>query len=419
MNETGPAISPPSSAAFRRSAALAFALLAALVTVSLIATDAPAKKPSSKPRVGPKGAKFYDPPRKLLPKGHGKLVWQRQATKLAPIAGAKKNRTIVYTSKSPEGKLIPVSGSVSVPKGKAPKGGWPVITYAHGTTGVADSCAPTRATANSPVAPYVTYVDPQLSDWIKAGYAVVRTDYPGLGTPGPHPYLVGISEGRSVLDVAAASRQLDPSIGKRYLIAGHSQGGQAALFAASLAKKWAPKLRLRGTVSYAPASHLKEQAQLLPALTSPSPLSALVMLILEGATTTSKAIKPKALLTPPALTLYPQVDSFCLPELGEPDSFGGLAPSSLLEKGADTGPLFAALEAMNPALEIDGPILLAQGLADTTVLPAFTDLLNGQLVQLGDSVQYDTYPGVTHPEIVAAAEEKVMTFFQKRLPAKP
>ena len=71
-----------------------------------------------------------------------------------------------------------------------------------------------------------------LGRWLKAGYAIVRTDYEGLGTPGDHPYLIGRSEGHSVLDAARAARKLDSGIGKRVVIAGHSQGGQSALWAA-------------------------------------------------------------------------------------------------------------------------------------------------------------------------------------------
>lgn len=409
-----PSLQIPTSAVRRFAVPFLAVLLATLLAaVTLAPADADAKKP----RKGPKGAKFYKPP-KNMPKGHGKLIWQRKATKLAPIAGAKWNRTVLYTSKSPQGKRIAVSGSVSVPKGKPPKGGWPLISYAHGTTGTADSCAPSRAGTKSMVAPYIDYVDPELQAWIKAGYAIARTDFQGLGTPGPHPYLVGVSEGRGVLDIARAARQLNRGVGKRFLIAGHSQGGQSALFAGSLAEKWTPDLKLRGVVSYAPASHMKEQANLLPALKQPSSLSALASLIFEGAATTSDAIVVSDILTPEAQALYPQIKTKCLPELAEPDSFGGLAPAKLLAPGADLDPLYQALENMNPAVKINSPILLAQGLSDTTVFPAFTDLLNGQLVQLQDSVNYITFPGVTHSEVVGAAEGDAMAFFKKRLPPK-
>lgn len=394
------------------------ALILAIAAVLALALAAAASSPATAAvKQGPKGGAFYVPP-KNLPKGHGKAVWQRAATKLAPIDGAKINKVLLYTSRSPEGKQVVVSGSVSVPKGKAPKGGWPVISWAHGTTGTAEQCAPTRVRPTSVVAPYIAYVHPQLEDWIKAGYAVVATDYQGLGTPGPHPYLVGEAEGRSVVDMVSAARQLVPDLGKKFLIAGHSQGGQSSLFAASLADDWAPGLKLKGTAAYAPASHLKTQAELLPSLTSPSGLSALAALIVKGASTVTDEVKINKLLTPPAKSLYPQTEQTCLPQLAESDSFGGMAPADLLKNNADTTVLYEVLDAMNPAVKIGPPVFLAQGSADTTVFPFFTDQLNGELDALGDDVDYKTYPGVNHGEIVAAAEDDALDFFEQRLPAK-
>jgi pimeloyl-ACP methyl ester carboxylesterase len=401
----------PSSLPARRALILAIAAVLALALAFAAGPAAAAVKQ------GPKGGAFYVPP-KNLPNGHGKAVWQREATKLAPVAGAKVNKVLLYTSRSPDGKQVVVSGSVSVPKGKAPKGGWPVISWAHGTTGTADQCAPTRIRPTSIVAPYVAYVHPQLEDWIKAGYAVVATDYQGLGTPGPHPYLVGEAEGRSVVDMVSAARQLVPDLGKKFLIAGHSQGGQSSLFAASLADDWAPNLKLKGTVSYAPASHLKTQAELLPSLTSPSGLSALAALIVKGASTVTDEVKINKLLTPPAKSLYPQTEQTCLPQLAESDSFGGMAPADLLKNNADTTALYDVLDGMNPAVKIGPPVFLAQGTADTTVFPFFTDQLNGELDAIGDDVTYKTYAGVNHGAIVAAAEDDALDFFEQRLPAK-
>jgi predicted esterase len=365
---------------------------------------------------GPKGAKFYTPKEKDIPKKHGTLIWARKAGRLVPIQGAAKNWLVLYSSKTPQGKKAAVSGSVSVPPGKPPKGGWPVISWAHGTTGIAESCAPTRATAGTPVEPYITYINPELQDWIAAGYAVVRTDFQGLGTPGPHAYLVGEAEGRSVVDIVAAARQLAP-LSKKYLIGGHSQGGQSALFAAGLAQQWGKGLKLKGTLAYAPASHILEQAELLPALTTPSGLSALAAMIFSGAASQSSAIDVDALLNPPAVALYPQVDQVCLPELAAPTSFGGIAPSELLRDGADLTPLYAELTKMNPAVTTNQPILLLQGEDDTTVFPFFTADLNNELVALGNQVTYTTYPGVDHGEIPAAAETEALQFMQSRLPA--
>lgn len=391
------------------------ALVCAAASLALIApAGATAAKPE-KPAKGPAGDAFYTPPKKL-PSKHGSLIWQRKATGITPIPGAA-NRLVLYTTKTLGGGKVVASGIVSVPRGKAPKGGWPVISYAHGTTGVADVCAPTRIPSGTPQEPYVTYINPVIDEWIDAGYAVVRTDFAGLGTPGPHGYLVGADEGHAVLDIVAAARALNPDVGKKYLIAGHSQGGHAALFAAGEAAGYAKKLKLRGTVAYAPASHLAEQESLLPVLTFPSSLTALATMIVSGAASTSDAIQPSQLLSDQVLAFYPQLEETCLAQLSQPDSLGGIPPSLLIRPGAELTALRAELSANNPAVTTKAPILLAQGLADTTVFPQFTDMLNEELVGLGDNVDYRTFPGVTHGEIPLVAQSDVMAFFAQRLPA--
>ena len=92
-----------------------------------------------------------------------------------------------------------------------------------------------------------------------AGLVVTATDYPGLGTPGPHPYLIGVSEGRAVLDSVRAAQNL-PSAGasNRFVVWGHSQGGHASLYAGELAAGYAPALKIVGVAAAAPATYLVE-----------------------------------------------------------------------------------------------------------------------------------------------------------------
>jgi pimeloyl-ACP methyl ester carboxylesterase len=392
--------------------------LAALFLVVAFAQRAEAKaKNQSEVTKGPKGLSFYKPP-KDLPKQHGTLIWARKASGLAPLADARYTKLVLYSSRTAQGAKDAISGSVSVPKGKPPKGGWPVITWAHGTTGVADVCAPSRDFAGSPNVTGETYINGDLNEWLRAGYAVLRTDYEGLGTPGKHPYLIGTSEGRSVLDIVAAARGLDPNISKRYLIAGHSQGGHAALFAAGLASSWQPKLKLRGTVAFAPASHILDQASFLPALTTPSGLTALATLILDGASTQSSAIDINRILSDQALQFYPLLQSQCLPRLGAADELGGIPPSKLERSGADVSALNPVLAAMNPAVKTAAPVLIPQGEADNTVFKFLTDRLVGELNGLGDQVTYKTYPGIDHVGVVTAGDADALAFLKAQLPPR-
>jgi fermentation-respiration switch protein FrsA (DUF1100 family) len=383
-------------------------LVAGIVTI-LAAPVLAAAPATAAVKQGPAGDAFYTPPASLPSGPHGTPVWQRKLTGQPVLKSARTNTLLLYRSTAVDGKTIVVSGDVAVPKGTAPKGGWPVITWAHGTVGIADACAPSR------VGVQANYDSPLLNSWLKAGYAVVRTDYEGLGTPGPHPYLIGVSEGRSTLDMVRAARKLNPGIGKQLVISGHSQGGQAALFAASLVKKWTPELKLHGTVAFAPVSHLGDQGSLLRAVTTPGAISGLAAMILRGIDIAKPSLGIPALLSDRAAALYPQLDERCLDGIDAADSFGGLAPADLLKPEASLDPIVAALKADDDPqnLKISGPVLIEQGKADTTVLPNFTISLSSELKA---KVTLKTYDGVDHAgAVVKKAPSSDATKFIKKL----
>lgn len=383
-----------------------------VVLVALVALPAAA---GAKVPIGPSGNAFYNPPTSLLKGTHGSLVWARKAGRTTTLTGGSASWTVLYRSVSPQGKRIAVSGLVTLPKGKAPKGGWSVVSWSHGTTGTADVCAPSRDAPTGPAHPYIDYVDPQLNAMLAQGHAVVRSDFQGLGTPGVHPYLVGVSEGRGSVDIVRAARELDRRVGTTWVSAGHSQGGQAALFAGALGPKWAPELKLKGVAAFAPASHIAEEADAVPGLTSPGGgLSAIAALVAVGGATQIAGLDTASLFTPAAAAFSPQTDTTCLQQLGEASSFGGLAPAGLFAAGA-VAKLQPVLVQMNPALKILVPVLMLQGLADTTVFPAFTNDLDTQLKARGDTVDYKTYPDVTHGGIVSAAEPDAAAFYKQLL----
>jgi pimeloyl-ACP methyl ester carboxylesterase len=382
---------------------LALLLAALALTLPAAAT--------AKVTTGPSGAAFYKPPAHLSGRAHGGVIWVHKQTGSGALKPAAYNDLVLYRSIGENGKPIAVSGAIAVPRGKPPKGGWPILTWAHGTTGIADICAPTRA----PVA--VQYVKSDLGDFLKAGFAVVSTDYQGLGTPGTHDYLVGKEEGRSVLDIVRAARQLDPRLSKRVVIAGHSQGGHAALWAAALAPKWTPELNLEGTVAYAPASHIETQAHILITLNAKTPgLTGLAALIFRGIDAAHPSLHLSNLLTPQAAALYPHTLTKCLGALSQASEFGNLTPADLFRPGVDLNPAFKLLGESDPEhLKIHTPLYIAQGTADQTVIPTFTDQLDSELTAAGTKIDYKKYPGVTHGGIVTAAIKDTLAWARSRL----
>jgi pimeloyl-ACP methyl ester carboxylesterase len=383
-----------------RSIALLVAALAALAAVPTGALGAT--------KHAPKGLAFYTPPARLIAGTPGSVIWSRQIATPKHLPAAARARRVLYRSVLPNGKPTAISGLVFTPRGHAPRHGWKLIDWAHGTTGIADVCAPSRSAGTS-------YVYPQFNAWLKAGYAIAQTDYQGLGTPGVHEYLIGHAEGRSVIDAALAARHLFGGIGKRYVIAGHSQGGQSALFAAAEAAHDAPRLTLAGIAAFAPASHLATQVKAAAALTTPGGgLSALGGLIVTGAAAASKAINLRALLSPAAYKLLPAVQHECTDALSKSNSWGGLAPAQIMRPGANATALYRVLDAENPALKISVPVIILQGSADSLVFPTFTNQLQSELVAKGDRVTYNVVQGAVHGDVVALGNATFTSWLKQR-----
>lgn len=156
---------------------------------------------------------------------------------------------ILYRTTSPNGTPIVASGIVIAPAGPMPPGGRPVIAWAHPTSGVVPRCAPSLA---------LTFFQSVqgLLPMVERGYVVVAPDYPGLGTAGPHAYLIGDAAARAVLDSVRATMAMPTGAGNRFAVWGHSQGGHAALFTGLTARRYAPDLTLVGVAAAAPATDL-------------------------------------------------------------------------------------------------------------------------------------------------------------------
>lgn len=148
-------------------------------------------------------------------------------------------------------RLRQVTGMVAAPA-TPPSGTRRVIAWTHGTSGVVERCAPS-------LSPDFAKVTPALREMIARGYVVVAPDYPGLGSSGPHPYLVGNDTARSVLDSVRAAQAIAQSgAGRQFAVWGESQGGHAALWSAKAAARYAPELDLVATAAAAPPTDLPE-----------------------------------------------------------------------------------------------------------------------------------------------------------------
>lgn len=323
--------------------------------------------------------------------------------KLGPdlsLAQAAINLRILYSSTegvSNHGIVI-VSGALFLPKGRMPTGGWPIVAWAHGTTGIADVCAPSWHGRTGRDQAY-------LNAWLQQGYAVVATDYQGLGTPGMHPYLLWRPEGYSVLDsVRAVLARFPRQLQNKLVIIGQSQGSGAALGASYLVPLYAPELNLRGTVATGLVLTFKSFPGFTPpstktaSLTDPTAMNpGFAMLRVAG---TDRAIHPDLLpddfVTARAKPLLAAARGECLRDLFKLSARMNLKPSEVFSKNLN--PIDGAMEANFelPSAKMPAPVFVGTGLADSEAGTAGQYNGVAALCKAGSVVQWHKYPGLTH-----------------------
>lgn len=307
-----------------------------------------------------------------------------------PLPGAPKGSRawrILYVSTGMHGERIPVSGVIIVPD--APSKGRDVIAWAHPTTGVSDKCAPSlRSTFFKRL--------PGLQRMLDLGFVVAATDYPGLGTPGTHPYLVGDSEGRSVLDSVRAAGHLTRTT-SHFGLWGHSQGGQAVLFAGQMARRYTPELKLAGIAAAAPATNL---TALLDADIS-SPVGKVLGCYALWSWSRVYNVPQDKIFNPRYSAELDDITSTCVQSLEQglkivryakrlPDDF-------LLAEPAKVEPWKSLLLLNTPGRAPAGaPLFISQGTADPIVHYNLTAAFADNLRRKGERVEFVTLAGVKH-----------------------
>lgn len=348
----------------------------------------------------PFNGRFYnDPPTR--PERAGTLVRSQKALG-APVHSTAWR--IMFWSTDLNGNAVLNSGMLVVPNRNPPAGGRTIVSWGHPTTGSAEKCAPSRS-----VDPYLWMEG--LPGLLDKGYALVSTDYTGMGVPGPDSYLIGETEGRNMLDaVRAAQSLLQTGARSKVLLWGHSQGGQAALFAAQLWKVYAPELDVRAVAVAAPATNL---ASLMRA--DIGDISGVSIASYAFAAYSSVYNVPlEAILTPAAADALPAINDFCL--ITQNSALHAVARpligKFLAGDPATTQPWRDLLAANTPGdTRLSMPVLVAQGLSDELVHPDLTTDFVDHERQLGTIVTYDTVPGATHGTIVGRALPHVLDFF--------
>lgn len=300
---------------------------------------------------------------------------------------------VTYRTTSQEGRPLQVTGIVAAPREALPARPRRVIAWTHGAWGVAEKCGPS-------LAPNFLSISPALGEMVRRGYVVAAPDYPGLASPSVHGFLVGRETGQSVLDAVRAARDIPGGgAGSSYAIWGESQGGHAALWTASEARRYAPELTLVGTAAAAPPTDLAENlrkgsnANVRALLTSfavyswsqrfDAPLTTLVNRTNAGVIT---RLAQNNCIT---LDMKPKIGT----------ALGVLSVRTAL-RGKDIGTIqpwagIARDNSVDPRA-ISGPLMIAQSKADVVVAPAVTLAFARRYCALGKPLHYLSLTATAH-----------------------
>lgn len=319
---------------------------------------------------------------------------------------------ILYRTSDMHGRTIASSGMVVVSDFGPPTKS--IVAWAHPTTGVTRKCAPSMR--ESPIDAIAG-----ITDLIVEGVTVVATDYPGLGTGGVTPYLSGIGEAHAVLDSVKAIANVDVfQAGHHFALYGYSQGGHAALFAAALAKRYAPDHPLVGVAVAAPATELGVLLDDDVATTDGKILGA--MALLSWSRLYGVPLEP--LVTPHVVKIMELIDSHCVDSVGsaikalEAEQPMGAKFLNFDPNEREPWKGLLAANSVDPR-SIRMPVFIAQGLNDQIVIPAVTERFAAALCKEGNPVMLDLIKNADHGLAAKDSFHQAVRWIGERLNGKP
>lgn len=301
---------------------------------------------------------------------------------------------ITYCSTGEDGESVQVTGQLVVPDTDPPAGGFPVIAYAPGTAGLGDQCAVSSRGVDRL---------PFLQDWLGAGYALVATDYAGLGTDGTPGYLVGSSEARSVLDsIRAAQNVPEANVGSRSVVVGYSQGGHSALFAGEFASEYAPELDIAGVAALAPPTNLRTLIEDL--FTAQNGFGPAVELLASWSE--YYGIDPSELLTERGLNEVEAAKSRCA------GGFAGGPTRAFVQTLIEDAPDWVQLLEENSTGQrpVDVPVFIGQAANDALVPADVTRAALPGMCDVGTDLNFVQYPNTGHRDLLIAARGDLIEF---------
>ncbi len=313
---------------------------------------------------------------------------------------------VMYVSESVHDQPTVVTGLVMVPDTPAPAGGYPVVTWGHGTNGMADQCAPSLQPDQAV---------PLQNDLLAKGWEVTASDYQGEGTPGLLPYLVGTVAARNTIDIVRAAAHLRAAhASKNYVVWGHSEGGQTAMFALAIGDSYAPELHLEGVVAGAPPS----QFQYIYTFLKTSPYRYYLFMAGAGFNAAyGNAAAPLAqVLTAKGISLLPVLSKGCSDDIAQQTN--GYPLAAIVKADPFSVPAWKKLLIANDPGELAAasraPLLIIQGGADEQIPVPTTKLLETHECSIGQDVERWVYPGQSHAGVIPVSMADMIHWISDR-----
>lgn len=301
-----------------------------------------------------------------------------------------------YTSKDIDGSPVPVTGFIafpfSLPKNQSK---FRLMAWAHGTSGIFPGCVPSNGPSlYGGLYPAVAY-----------GYAVVGTDYAGLGNNyTTHKYLSYPAHASDVYySTIAARKAFGNLLSKEWVSFGHSQGGAAVWSLAESKYVQDKKEAYLGTVALAPATRvvdmmLKNSTYKFNGITGfipeslhrydPSYNSTILTDEMEQRVQLQKQIGA-CVVAASVMVADLSNDEFISPQKVKQQLH-------LYEKWQN---------AVSPAMgaKSSSPVWVAQGLKDSSIIPYTTENAWKKSCDSGNEVHLQFYPGMEHVPVLAAS----------------
>jgi len=341
----------------------------------------------------------------LLP---GKLLRQESLNTTQSNPGAGSNIRLLYSSTDGlDGKdLTAVSGVLFLPEGSSPSGGWPLMAWTHGTVGIADICAPSWNGRQQQDRDHLEF-------WLKNGYAVVASDYQGLGTAGTHPYLATRPAAYSNLDIIRAVQSADFPVSKKVVLFGQSQGAGAAVATASYATDYAPDVKIVGLIATG-VPYFSPKAMIALQESRPrdrvDPMLGYNMLALSLV----QRIDPDFILTDyvsdDVLPIAQSVENTCHKDVKARVIREKLTYDRTFKK-EPSKPLVAAFSRMGyPTLKLPIPTFIGTGGKDKDTPPRMQAALVKNACDAGSNIVAKLYPELDHRAVVPGSTSDTLPF---------